>query len=50
MARNRESVSERAGAGLLADLNKELVFLSIESAEQEAELLAVQQRLAAIRA
>lgn len=50
LARYRESVSKTAGAELLTQLNHELVSLSIESAEQEAQLRAVQQRLAAIRA
>jgi hypothetical protein len=49
LARYRESLSEEAGAGLLAQLNSELVSLSIASAEQEAQLVAVQQRLASIR-
>jgi hypothetical protein len=49
LARYRESMSEQAGAGLLAQLNHELVNLSIESAQQEARLVAVQQRLASIR-
>jgi hypothetical protein len=49
LARYRESVSETAGAGLLAELNKELVTLSVETAQQEAQLVAIQQRLTEIR-
>jgi len=49
LARHRESVSKTAGAELLTQLNHELVSLSVESAEQEAQLRAVNQRLGEIR-
>jgi len=49
LARYRESVSETAGGGLLVEFNKELITLSVASAEEEARLVAVRQRLAEIR-
>lgn len=49
LARYRESVSNTAGAELLAQLNHELVSLGVDSAQQEAELVAVQKRLSAMR-
>jgi hypothetical protein len=49
LGRYRESVSETAGAGLLTELNKELVTLSVETAQQEAQLVAIEQRLTEIR-
>ena len=49
LARHRESVSKTAGAELLTQLNPELVSLSVDSAEQEAQLRAVNQRLGEIR-
>ena len=49
LARHRESVSKTAGAELLTQLNHELVSLSVDSAEQEAQLRAVNQRLGEIR-
>lgn len=49
LARYRESVSKAAGSDLLTQLNSELISLSVESAEQEAQLVAVQQRLSTMR-
>jgi hypothetical protein len=49
LAQYRESASESAGGALLAGLNKDLVDLNIESAEMGAELVGVQERLAAMR-
>ena len=49
LARYRETASETAGAGLLPQLNKQLVELSVDSAKEEAVLAAVKTRLAEIR-
>ncbi len=42
LARYRESVTKTAGAELLAQLNHELVSLSVESAQQEAQQQEIQ--------
>jgi hypothetical protein len=49
LAQYRESASEKAGGGLLEDLNKQLVEVAIESAENEAELRSVEAQLSEIR-
>lgn len=49
LASVREHATETAGGGLLAGLNHKLVELSIDSAEAEATLAAVERRLAEIR-
>ena len=46
LAGHREQAAARAGAGMLAKLNEELVGLMIESAEKEAHLEALRGRLA----
>jgi hypothetical protein len=50
LAQYREAASQSAGAGLLTELNKNLVELSVESAENEAKLTAVENQLAEIGA
>jgi hypothetical protein len=49
LAQYRESASEKVGGGLLAELNKQLVEVAIESAENEAELRGVEAQLSEIR-
>jgi len=49
LAQYRESASEKMGGGLLEELNKQLVELAIESAENEAELRGVEAQLNEIR-
>lgn len=49
LARYREEASQAAGGGLLANLNKELIEVAIESAEQKVRLSSMQARLDEIR-
>jgi len=50
LAHYREQASQNQGGGVLADLNRQLIDLNVEAVETEAQLRAIQGRLADMRA
>lgn len=50
LAQYRESAANEAGGGLLAELNKELIEMSVRTAEEEAQLRHINRQLEEIQA